>query len=77
MRYPDGSGLEAYNGTFILAVCENVASNNCVNVDQGSGTNPMNPYTYTTKLTDGQEGLTGGLAALADWPTVTRLRAAA
>ena len=42
-----------YNGTFILAVCQNVSSNNCVNVDQGSGTNPMNPYTYTTKLTGG------------------------
>ncbi len=43
------------SGNFILAVCQNVSSNNCVNVDQGSGTNPMNPYTYTTKLTGGPE----------------------
>jgi len=44
-----------YNGTFILAVCENVSGNDCVNVDSGSGTNPMSPYTFTPKLTDGHE----------------------
>jgi hypothetical protein len=44
-----------YNGTFILAVCENVSNNNCVNVDSGSGTNPMDPYTFTTKQTGGHE----------------------
>jgi hypothetical protein len=43
------------SGTFVLAVCQNVAANNCVNVDQGSGTNPMTPYTYSTKLTGGPE----------------------
>ena len=43
------------SGNFILAVCQNVSSNNCVNVDQGSGTNPMNPYAYTTKLTGSPE----------------------
>ncbi len=44
-----------YNGTFILAVCENVSGNNCVNVDSGSGTNPMGPYTFSAKLTGGHE----------------------
>jgi hypothetical protein len=44
-----------FNGTFILAVCENVSGNNCVNVDSGSGTNPMDPYTFSTKLTGGHE----------------------
>ena len=39
-----------YNGTFILAVCENVSDNNCVNVDSGSGTNPMNPYTFSASF---------------------------
>jgi hypothetical protein len=42
-----------YNGTFILAVCQNVSSNNCVNVDSGSGTNPMTPYVFTPTLVSG------------------------
>jgi Bacterial Ig-like domain (group 3) len=44
-----------YNGTFILAVCENVNNNYCGNVDQGNGTNPMNPYVFTTRLAGGRE----------------------
>jgi Bacterial Ig-like domain (group 3) len=45
-----------YNGTFILAVCENVSNNTCANVyASGSGTNPMYPYTFTTKQTGGHE----------------------
>jgi Bacterial Ig-like domain (group 3) len=43
------------SGNFILAVCQNVTNNNCVFVDQGAGTNPMNPYTYSTRLTGGPE----------------------
>lgn len=41
-----------YNGTFILAVCENVTDGNCGNHDH-SGTNPMYPYTFTTTLGTG------------------------
>jgi hypothetical protein len=33
-------------GAFILAVCENTGS--CPSVENGGGTNPMNPYTFTT-----------------------------
>jgi hypothetical protein len=47
-----------YNGTFILAVCENVSSNDCANVDQGSGTNPMSPYVFSTNLVGGPESKT-------------------
>lgn len=43
------------SGNFILAVCQNVSNNECVNVDSGSGTNPMTPYTFSTKLTGGPE----------------------
>jgi hypothetical protein len=43
--------LAPYTGTFVLAVCENTG--NCPSVDNGGGTNPMNPYTFTTKLTRG------------------------
>lgn len=41
-----------YNGTFILAVCEN-ASPDCRNVDSGGGYNPMGPYTFTPTLVSG------------------------
>jgi hypothetical protein len=39
-----------YNGTFILAVCQNVSYDNCAKVPDQSGTNPMNPYTFGTVL---------------------------
>ena len=35
-----------YNGTFVVAVCENVADGNCANVAAGSGTNPMDAYSF-------------------------------
>jgi hypothetical protein len=51
--------LAPRTGTYVLAVCENPgSSNNCVRVDSGSGTNPMNPYTFTTKLIGGLESKT-------------------
>jgi hypothetical protein len=37
-----------YNGTFILAVCENVGD--CRQTAEGHGSNPMNPYTFTAIL---------------------------
>jgi uncharacterized cupredoxin-like copper-binding protein len=40
--------LAPYTGTFVLAVCENTG--NCPSVENGGGTNPMNPYTFTTKF---------------------------
>jgi hypothetical protein len=43
-----------YSGTFILAVCENT-NYNCPSTDSGGGTNPMDPYTFTTRLTGGFE----------------------
>jgi Bacterial Ig-like domain (group 3) len=49
-----------YNGTFILAVCENV-NGNCTGVDSGSGTNPMGPYTFTPTLIGG--GVKSAVAA--------------
>ncbi len=42
-----------YNGTFILAVCQNVSNNNCSNEPNQGGTNPMNPYTFKTLVTGG------------------------
>ncbi len=42
-----------YSGTFILAVCENSADSDCSNTATGSGTNPMNPYTFTPNLVGG------------------------
>ena len=47
-----------YNGTFVLAVCEDTI-NACPMVDSGGGLNPMNPYAFTTSLA------TGDSAALA------------
>jgi hypothetical protein len=53
-------------GTFVLAVCENVADGNCGNVVAGSGTNPMDEYTFTTARTGGLEsGTVLGLSASA------------
>ena len=43
-----------YNGTFILAVCQNVSVNgDCRSVDSGGGSNPMAPYTFTDTLVKG------------------------
>jgi Bacterial Ig-like domain (group 3) len=48
---PDDITVQApYTGTFILAVCENTANYDCSNTDSGSGTNPMNPYTFTPTI---------------------------
>jgi hypothetical protein len=38
-----------YNGTFLLAVCEDTGGD-CPSVDSGNGSNPMDPYTFTTSL---------------------------
>jgi hypothetical protein len=38
-----------YNGTFLLAVCQNV-SGDCRSVDSGGGTYPMGAYTFTPTL---------------------------
>jgi uncharacterized cupredoxin-like copper-binding protein len=40
-----------HTGTFILAVCQGTGS--CPSVENGGGTNPMNPYTFTTKQAQG------------------------
>ena len=42
-----------YNGTFILAVCENTSNYVCPPVDSGSGTDPMDPYTFTPEVVTG------------------------
>jgi Bacterial Ig-like domain (group 3) len=42
-----------YNGTFLLAVCENAG--NCPGAYPGGGTSPMDPYTFTTRLVGGRE----------------------
>ncbi|HEX3489693.1 MAG TPA: Ig-like domain-containing protein [Streptosporangiaceae bacterium] len=47
-----------HNGTYVLAVCENVANNNCVNAVEGTGTNPMNEYTFTPTRIGGHESKT-------------------
>ena len=39
-----------YTATFILAVCENPGGANCSHPPGGSTQNPMQPYTFTTKL---------------------------
>jgi Bacterial Ig-like domain (group 3) len=50
-------------GSFILAVCEN-ANGDCRAVDSGSGTNPMQPYTFSTARIGGLESRTSlGLSA--------------
>jgi len=41
-----------YNGTFILAVCENVGGD-CRGVDSGGGVNPMQSYSFTPSLIGG------------------------
>jgi hypothetical protein len=41
-----------YNGTYILAVCQNV-NGDCRSVDSGGGYNPMSPYTFTPTLVKG------------------------
>jgi Bacterial Ig-like domain (group 3) len=49
----DTLNLQApYNGTFILAVCENT-NGDCRSVDSNSGLNPMQPYTFTPTLVHG------------------------
>ncbi len=69
-----------YSGTFVLAVCENVRNGNCSNTtaaNGSSGTNPMNPYTFTPTLVGG--GITGTKAsgevkagsAISDAPALT------
>ena len=51
---PDVTSFQApYSGTFILAVCENVANNNCPTVDSSSGTNPMGHYSFKPTLIGG------------------------
>jgi hypothetical protein len=40
-----------YTGNFVFAVCENTSP--CTFVDNGDGTNPMNPYTFTPTLAGG------------------------
>ena len=59
---PDVITLQApYSGNFVLAVCENVANNNCPTVDSSSGANPMGPYTFKPTLIGG--GVRPGVAA--------------
>jgi len=60
---PDSIALEApYTGTFVLAVCEDTANNNCTYTDSGSGTNPMSPYTFTPTKTGNPCGSGAGEA---------------
>jgi len=47
-----------HSGTYILAACQNTGNGNCTDTDQDSGTNPMNPYTFSTVLTGGPESTT-------------------
>jgi len=46
-----------YTGTFILAVCED-ATGDCRSTDNGSGINPMQPYTFTPAITGGPATMT-------------------
>ena len=46
-----------YTGTFILAVCED-ATGDCRSTDNGSGINPMQPYTFTPTITGGPATMT-------------------
>lgn len=39
-------------GSFVFVVCENTSP--CTIVDEGGGTNPMNPYTFTPTLLTGK-----------------------
>jgi Bacterial Ig-like domain (group 3) len=41
-----------YNGTFVLAVCQNIGGD-CRGVDSGGGAHPMSPYTFTPTLVGG------------------------
>ncbi len=50
-----------YNGTFILAVCQNPSSGDCRSVDTGSVANPMATYNFTTVLLGG--GISPAVAA--------------
>jgi hypothetical protein len=52
-----------YTGDFVLAACENIETD-CRDLDSGTGTNPMNPYTFTTSLQ-------GGAPPKAGSPTVS------